>query len=495
MAKIGLLSFMHESNSFNKRVTTINLFEVHRGAGVVEEWRDAHHEIGGMLAKLSEEEQEAVPLLTAWAQPAGPVEQGAFEQILNEILERLASETLDGLLVALHGAMVAEHDRDPDGLILEQIRETVGEDIPVVLTLDLHANVSSRMISNVDATTIYRTYPHLDQRERGREAAGMLLKILDGKIRPVQYLEKPPLQINILAQSTDRRPASELFQLLRQVLRDPAIVSGSIALGFPYGDAEKLGSSFLVVADGDLAAARRGAKLLGRTAWDLRARVNVTGVPIEQAVRKAARARERPVTLLDVGDNIGGGSPGDGTVIFGEILNQGLENALVVLCDPDAVRDCQSRESGSTVTLMVGGKSDSEHGPPVLLQGKIQSIHDGLFEERQPRHGGKQWNDQGPTAVIETSQGHTVVLNSKRMAPFSLEQILSLGIQPGKKTVLVAKGAIAPRAAYEPISAEMIEVDSPGITCPNPARFAYRFRRQPLFPFEEDAEYSPRGEG
>ncbi len=147
-----------------------------------------------------------------------------FEQIVGELLETISAESLDGLLLSLHGAMVAEHIPDADGESVEGIRKTVGDSLPVVLTLDLHANVSQRMISNVSATTVYRTYPHLDQRERGREAARILADIIRGKIHPIQVLVKPPLEINILAQHTDREPMMGLYRKLEELMPKPGII-------------------------------------------------------------------------------------------------------------------------------------------------------------------------------------------------------------------------------------------------------------------------------
>ena len=175
-----------------------------------------------------------------------------------------------------------------------------------------------------------------------------------------------------------------------------------------------------------------------------------------------------PVTLLDVGDNVGGGSPADGTLILQELIRTGSGPALVVLFDPAAVQACVAAGVGTEVSLRVGGKSDDLHGPPIPIRGRVRCLHDGAFVEDEPRHGGARFNNQGLTALVETREGHAMVLTSLRMAPMSLEQVLSLGIKPKSYRILVAKGAIAPVAAYEPVSSRMIYVDTPGITSANP---------------------------
>jgi len=413
-----------------------------------------------------------------------------FDSLADEMIDALKSSLpLDGLLIALHGATVAENFPDADGELTSRIRDVLGSDVPIIATLDLHANVSSRMTANTNALVVYRSNPHLDQRERGLEAARLMSLTLQNKIHPVQACETPPLLINITKQNTNALPASLLYEDLEHVLRWPGIVSASVAMGFYFSDVEEMGASFLAVADRDFALARSAAKWMAKRAWDRRADYEGNATPLAEALRLADSSVDMPVVLLDIGDNIGGGSPGDSTIVFGEILNQQISNALVVLYDPQAVSDCIERGVGNQITLKVGGNTDHMHGNPLGVTGKIKCISDGSFIERKVRHGGWAINDQGLTAVLETAQEHTIVLTSRRMAPFSLEQILSLGIKPEAKRMIVVKGVIAPRAAYEPVASSIIAVDTAGSTCANPRSFQYRSRRVPLYPLEAAAEY------
>jgi microcystin degradation protein MlrC len=253
-----------------------------------------------------------------------------------------------------------------------------------------------------------------------------------------------------------------------------------------------MGPAILVVADRNARLAIETAKSLAQALWEVRDRCQFTGMPLSQAVAEAAKASATPVTLLDVGDNVGGGSPGDSTTILEALRRADVRNTLVVFYDPGAVRACASAGVGKAISLEIGGKEPQRN--PVLVRGRVRLLHDGHFAELQPRHGGKTCYEQGLTAVVESTEGETIVFTSLRMAPFSLEQILSLGIKPEAKRVLVAKGAIAPRAAYAPVSARLLEVDTPGITAANPAGFHYRYRRRPMYPFEREATYSPAAE-
>jgi microcystin degradation protein MlrC len=297
--------------------------------------------------------------------------------------------------------------------------------------------------------------------------------------------------IEIACQHTNEQPAQGLYDDLRAVLAWPGILSASVAMGFYYSDVEEMGAGFIAVADRDQALAARAARWMADRAWARREQF-LGNIPAPaDAVRSAAQSARRPVVLMDIGDNTGGGSPADSTILFAEILRQGARNALVVLYDPGAVQACAEAGVRSEIEVEVGGKTDTRHGSPVRIRGRIRTLSDGCFVETQPRHGGWGASDQGITAVVETAEEHTVVLTSLRMPPLSLEQILSLGIHPERKAILIAKGVVAPRAAYEPVAGEIRLVDTPGVTCNNPGQFTYARRRRPLFPLERNAVYKP----
>ena len=428
--------------------------------------------------------------MATYAIPSGTIRSQAFEEVVSELLEELSrSLPLNGLLLALHGATVSETFPDADGEIVRRIRQLLGDDIPIVMTLDLHANVSPQMVACTNATVVYRSNPHLDQKERGLEAATLMKRMLDGDIQPVQAVECPPLLINISRQYTAQPPALGLYEDTREVMTWPGILSASVAMGFYYADVKEMGASFLAVADRDHALAAKAARWMAERAWNRRHDFQGDLVSAADAVRRAAESPHGPIVLMDVGDNVGGGSAGDSTLLFAEILRQQVPNGLVVLYDPEAVSQCVAAGVRQPVALEVGAKTDRLHGQPLRLQGKVRSLSDGIFQETQVRHGGWGLSDQGITAVVETEQQHTLVLTSRRMAPLSLEQLLSLGIKPERKQILIVKGVIAPRAAYEPVATEILLVDTAGSTCANPSTFNYQHRRRPLYPLEQDARY------
>lgn len=492
--RVGIAGFLHESNTFLSVPTTLENFQSTswtEGEEVRKRWSGALHEIGGLVDGCDREHLEVVPLMASYAVPSGTIASEAFDAIANRLIELLKTAMpLDGMLLALHGATVAENHPDADGEILARVRAVLGPAVPLIATLDLHANISERMASSSNALICYRSNPHLDQRERGFEAATLMARTLRREVHPVQALETPPWVIPIDRQYTNVAPAKLLYSAAERAMQSPGILCASVAMGFYFADVEEMGASFLAVADGDIELARRTALEMATTAWDKRSEFESEYLPPAEAVAQCARATETPVALFDIGDNVGGGSPGDSTVLLAELLRQGVPNYLVVLYDPASVARCLDAGVRSSVSLKVGARTDALHGQPIPLEGRVRAITDGVFVEREVRHGGWGRNDQGVTVVVEASDEGTVILTSRRMAPMSLEQVLSTGVRPEWKRAIVVKGVVAPRAAYEPVCKKILLVDTPGVTAGNPANFTYTRRRRPLYPLEPEVQWT-----
>lgn len=487
MTRVAIGGILHESNTFNPALTRLGDFVVSRGDQVVSTWRGSYHEIGGFIEGASRHGFEIVPTLMAEATPAGRVTSEAFEALTHELAERLIGALpLDGVLLALHGAMVSEQYPDGDGEIMSRLRETLGRDLPIVVTHDFHANISEQVVEKSTVLLVYKTNPHLDQLECGLQAVEILSRVLQGSVKPVQALCKPPMLLNIVHQNTGVDPMKGIMQTARALEQNPRILAASVAAGYQYADVFEMGPSAVVVADADAGLAEREAKGLSDKLWNIRDELAFELPGAAEAVRRAKESNEAPVVLADMGDNIGGGSAGDSTFLLSELLHQQAEGWLVVLADPQAAQSCAHSGVGTFVTIEVGGKTDTWHGVPIPVTGRVKSIHDGRYQETEPRHGGYRDHDQGLTAVLEIGESacgvpRLLVLTTQREAPFSLQQLLSLGIEPQRQKILVVKAAIAYRAAYEPIAGRIIEVDSPGLTAVNPTRFTYRDVRRPLW--------------
>jgi len=483
--RVAIGGILHESNTFAAGRTGLEAFAAHhdRGPDLLPRWRPTHHELAGFIQGGEREGFDLYPTVAATATPGGIVTAEAFDTLVAELVQSLRqAPQLDGLLLALHGAMVSEEFPDADGEILRRVRQVVGPDFPVVVTHDFHVNLSRRMVDFATATVIYKTNPHLDQKQRGMQAAELLARTLSGEIRPVQALAKPPLIWNILHQYTRAEPLRSIMVDAAELELHEDVLVASIAAGYPYADVEEMGPAVVVTTNDNEDLAQREAGRVALRMWEAREKIRIALPDAAEAVERALTAERGPVVLVEMGDNIGGGSPGDGTFILRELLRQSARDAVCVLYDPEAARACAEAGIGAEVQTVVGGKTDDGHGAPAEIRGRVRSLHDGRFHEPEPRHGGQTDWDQGLTAVVEVPTGTRIVLNSARTAPMSLHQLTSLGLEPERARILVVKAAIAFRAAYEPIAHQIIEVDTPGVTAVNPLRFEYQHVRKPLWP-------------
>jgi microcystin degradation protein MlrC len=330
----------------------------------------------------------------------------------------------------------------------------------------------------------YQTYTHIDQRQRGLLAAELLTRMVKGEVRAVTRVAKPPMILNLLGQDTAREPMKSLMAKAREAERRPGVLSASLMAGFPYADVPEMGPAVIAVTDGDADLAARVAEELANGMWAVREQLYVPCPSPSEAVTRAIASTWNPVLLIDLGDNIGGGSAADGTVLFAELLRQQAKGFVVALHAPGAVAKARAAGVGGSFETTVGGAVDRLHGDPVHVRGVVKSLHEGKWVETEARHGGRRENDQGPTAVIDLTNSNTLILNSLRTPPFSLGQLTSVGIDPKQARIIVVKAAVAYKAAYEPIAGEIIPVDTPGLTAINPARFTYTWIRRPMFPLQ-----------
>ena len=489
--RIAIAGFMHESNTFAVSPTTLDQFHIQRGADVIDYYRPTFHEMAGYIKGADEYDFELHPLIGADATPGGPVTAETYEAIVGELLASLkaALPQIDGLLLALHGAMVAEGFPQADGETVRRVREVVGPDFPLFVTHDYHGNVPPSLVEDATALIIYKTCPHIDQPERGLQAAELLVRTIRGEVKPVSTIVKPAVLFNIVYHNTSTGPMQKLMDAAIALESKPGILATSIAAGYQYADVPYMGPSIVVIADGDAALAQRAAEGLGQQMWDLRSEL-IPHVPnAAEAVRIAMNSTEFPIGLFELGDNIGGGSAGDATIILEQLLAQKADGWVVALYDPAAVQACFAAGIGGTVNLQVGGKLDNMHGAPQTVTGYVRTLCDGKFEETQRRHGGRRYHDQGLTAVIEVNRlapgkGGLILLNSNRMPPMSIHELTCAGIVPEQQRILVAKGAVAPRAAYEPVCKRIIEVDTAGATSISIPKGEYQLARQTLYEWQ-----------
>ena len=490
--RVGILCLMQESNTFLNKKTEFYHFEedlLLEGSEIRHNMVDAHHEVGGFLEGLDAAGIEAVPIFAARALPYGTIRKQAFNQLMERMF-LLVEETgpLDGYLVAPHGATVSEEYPDADGYWLSELRKKIGANKPIIGTLDLHANLSKRMVESSNALIAYRSNPHLDQRSRGLDAASLMAGMLRSEVHPVQQAVFPPFVMNIEKQCTELYPCKELYDLAENLRQTHGLLSLSILQGYPYADVEEMGTSFIAVDDGSTEEPTKVLQELSQHLLDNRDAFDGKGVSLKEALNSVKKDSPR-TCLLDMGDNVGGGSPADGTLIAHGLHKHQIPQSFVCLYDPESVEKAKHSGAGSRIILEMGGKTNDLQSPPLSCEAIVEGLFDGVFHEKTPRHGGFTNFYQGDTAVVSCKSGLTVMLTSKRMAPFSLEQLRSCGLDPEEFRVLVAKGVNSPLAAYEEVCSRFIRVDTPGVTASNLNHFDYKNRRKPMYPFEKDVEW------
>jgi microcystin degradation protein MlrC len=291
---------------------------------------------------------------------------------------------------------------------------------------------------------------------------------------------------NIVYQNTYTEPLLSVTRDSMELEQRPGILAASVAGGYQYADVPHVGPSAIVVTDGLPDVAKQEAQRLADRLWNVRDRLRLSLSDPAEAVAEAMRSPEYPVALFDTGDNVLGGSAGDSTFILEELVKQNAAGWVVTISDPAGVQEAMRLGIDGKFDMPIGGKRDRLHGAPVRVRGVVRSLHAGRYMETEVRHGGGRFHDLGHSAVLEV-EGSTpelqnlLLLTTLRSHPNSIHQIVSCGIYPERQRILVAKGTIAPRAAYEPVAKKILLVDSPGATSVNPARFRYHRAPENLF--------------
>ncbi|NDL58834.1 M81 family metallopeptidase [Phytoactinopolyspora mesophila] len=492
--RLAAVGFGHEANSFAPVQASLDVWQrcgIFEGAAIRDRYATSESILAGFFAYEAEEPGvEIVPLVFSWLTPTGISTEEAFEHLTRRMLGALREHgPWDGVLLPQHGAAVAEHHLDADGEFISRVRDVVGPGVPVGVTLDMHANISDRMVRAADVITVFQTNPHVDAREQGLACARLIGRQIRGEIRPVLALADPPLVINILRQGTADEPMAGLLRLAREQERRPGILSVSVVEGFPYADVPEMGMSFLAIAEDDPGLAADVAQALAHAAWDMRESFVGDAHSIDDALLEAAAAPDGPVVILDMGDNVGGGSPGDSTHVLHAARRLAVGGLIESLYDPEAVQACAAAGVGGRVDLAVGGKVDNRHGAPFPITGEVIAVTDGKFEDPTPTHGGSRFFDLGASAGVRTDDGFELAIHSRPEGTRSQVQFRNVGIEPTEAKIIAAKGVHSPRAAFEPIATALIWVASPGSTSADLSSFTYRHRRRPMFPFEPDATW------
>ncbi len=489
--KIAIGGIWHETNTFSSAKTNYHDFvhyQLVRDEQLVHRYRDTNTELGGVISELSNSGISIVPTIFAAAVPSGTIDREVAMRLCNELFQRIeTAEPVDGVILALHGAAVAEDMEDLDAGILEGVKRKVGDGTPIVATFDYHANISERMVHEASVLVGYDTFPHTDMAERGKEAARIMMAIIATGVAPHCAFRKIPLLTLPLDQQTDSEPMQSIMSELNDIESQPEITCGSIAMGFPYCDVSYLGASVIVYGQ-SVEAVNSAADALACKIWDARRLFLSKIVPVEQGVRLAENSGVRPVVIVESADNVGGGAAGDATGVLEVLLKTSKRRSVVVVADPEAVRAAETAGVGNRFVASVGGKIDNQHGSTLKIEVFVKVISDGEFVHKGSYMTGYV-TQMGRTAVVEAGNVQ-IVLTSLRTMPFDAEQLRCVGIEPTQQDIIVVKSAIAWKAAYGEIAQDVVAVDSPGACPARTGRLSYRARNHPLYPLDSDVTYT-----
>lgn len=428
-------------------------------------WRDAARERGWNV----------VESLCAVAEPGGTTTRSVYEDFRSEILRDLkAAMPVDGVLLALHGACVAEGYDDVEGDLLAHVRALVGPDIPIGAELDLHCHLTDRMVENATMIVAYMEYPHTDIEERAGHLFELMVKVLAGEIRPVMALYDCRM---IGTFRPHQQPLRGLVDRMKASQGRDGVLSVSFGHGFPWGDVADVGAKMLVVADRDVGKAHDVASAFGREIFALREALEPHHLSIDDALDRAMAIEGGPVVLADVSDNAGGGAPGDSTFIIRRIIERGIRGvASCLYWDPIAVRLCQAAGEGATLPLRIGGKIGAASGEPLDLNVTVRRIASGVTQRF-----GVVPLPIGDAAWV-SADGIDLVINSVRTQTFHPECMTALGLDPATRKIVIVKSSNHFRAGFEPIAKDILYVAAPGALQPNFRDLAYTKLRQPYWP-------------
>ncbi len=492
----------HETNTFSPVPTPLERFGrggfgVPTGAEVVERFKGTGTGIGAFLDVAAEAGMEIVSPIAANAAPSGRVAAAAYRTMTDAICDAVAAGC-DACFLDLHGAMVAETTDDGEGTLLARIRE-LAPDLPIAVSLDLHANMTDAIVDNCTVLVGYKTYPHIDMYEAGQHAGRLLVRMLAGEIDPVMAWGSRPILAQTLRMGHEDEPMGPLLELARRQEVE-GLLASSVFGGFPLADIWHAGLSVVTVADGDRTRAEEARDQLLDAAWTEREEFVFDSRPLAETITEARRlaAEEtgdtRPIILLDHADNAASGGTQDTTAVLSEVLAQGLEDvAMFGICDPAAVRQMTEAGVGAEVSLDLGGKMDmpaiGRKGEPLPVTGTVRALTDGAFTVTVPMGRGTQ-TDMGPTAVLQIGSV-LVVVCSRNVEPWDPGCFRSVGIEPTAMRYLILKSRIHYRAGFADISRRDIPCNGVGVTSSDNSLFRFENVRRPIYPLDENTPATP----
>jgi microcystin degradation protein MlrC len=489
--------FMHETNTFSVQKTDMAMWrrrDFHRDNEIPAAFRGTRSALGATFEAADKYGWTLIHPISANANPSGTVTDDAFEQIGGMMLKAAREQQpVDGVLLHLHGAMVVDSYEDGEGELLARLRRILGPDVPVIVTLDLHANVTQQMADNASALIAFRTYPHIDQYERAWQGAELLERAMSGEVKPKTVIARRPMVYGLDRGRTQKGPMAELIARGEALENSGEALVVSICAGFSRANIRDVGPSVTVTLD-ELTGptttappAQEVAEAFMDYAWQTREYESFELLSVTEAVARCKEGKpgDKPLVVADYTDNPGGGGYGDATAFLKGLIDSGVERvAFHAICDPEAVAEGMRAGVGMKTTIAIGGKTDPKMGGgPLSLSGEVTHLSNGKFIAWGPMGGGVE-RDYGPSMVFRVG-GIDIICITNNGQAVDLGQFTSLGIDPTRYTTVFVKSMQHFRAAFEPIAREVILVDTGALCSELYTPELFDKVRRPVWPLDE----------
>ena len=470
---ISVGGFQHETNTFAPHLAPFEAFEradswpgLTLGEALFDTMAGLNIPLSGFIDSARRAGHRLHPLCWCSAEPSSYVTRDAFERVADLICDALRDgESIDAVYLDLHGAMVTEHFEDGEGEMLRRVRDLVGPEVPIVISLDLHANVTEGMLAWSDAMTIYRTYPHLDMALTGSRAYEMLETIMSGH-KLHKAMRKIPFLFPLSSQCTDFDPCKSIYHRLAEMSLQPGLRNVDFATGFPPADITECGAAVVAYGE-DEAVVEVTAEELYQQVLAAEADFNFELLEPDEAVLRALKNdSDKPVVLADAQDNPGAGGTSDTTGLLEALVRNGARQAVIaVMYDPEVAYMAHQFGVGSELETAIGGKSGLAGIEPYAGQFEVEALGDGHFTYTGAMNlnSKAELGNMALLRVIDENSEVRIVVGSSRSQCLDLAMIRHLGIEPTEQKIVAVKSTVHFRADFDPIAAETLVVIAPGI--------------------------------
>ena len=486
MFRIAIASFLQETNTFSPYKTALSDFSFSEGNNFYFDALKEKTEVKGFINTIKKEKIKIIPLMGGWAVSSGRIKKKYIKIIINKFLNSVKkAQKFDGLLLALHGSCAAEGCDSVDSYLIEKIKKIIGNKIPIMISLDLHANITKSMQKNTEAIVGYKTCPHTDIYETGKKTAKLMVSRLKKEIRPKIILQKLPMITQAENHMTDRGVFKKLIQKTKLYEKIPNILSVSIFAMQPWLDVKEAGWAVTIVTNNNSLKAKKLTKVIAEEIWSERFKFLLNLPTPIKALKHGMTIKGGPITLGEGADATMGGSTGDGVWILKSILKYKLDKvkcALVVV-DKRAVRKAIGLGLNKTIGLKIGGSLNPKYNKPINIFGKIINISDGTFRYKGKIYTGRAVN-MGGCVVIKINNVYLLIAE-KSMPTTDPEMYRSQGIEPKKMKFVVVKSPVGLWTEYEPISKAVISVDTPGSCRADLTKLSFNKISKKFFPFSK----------